>query len=1008
VRLTSSYMENLWANAGPFVGVDRSNARVTVEKDWYLNTTLNVLTTDPTKLPYRWWQRLDNSQVETDIPNIKSIQWDRSIDSDAASCTIVIVNQKMQPNASGQNRRLGVRGYYSWRERGVNALAQWPENSNTDWTDVLVPNALLRTYEGFGGYGKTLSQALNDGNLFLTGVWLVDEIDTDSTGVMQLKCRDMAKLLLEQQLYIPLMPKTKYPLHYFKWSYQTSTYVANNQYDFTDPVAWGPGSEGPKYITDFGVDADGDGYAILGTDGGVFCYATSFYGSRGGGVVTGVVGLAKRPQNDGYWAVDRTGTVYAMGAALNYGSPNAVASPVTRMAATHTGLGYWVLTTDGDVIPFGDAVYWGGSPQDAPTLVDIERTSDSQGYWLVAQNGAVYSYGNAVYHGNATIASGQTATSIAATPDNGGYWICATDGAVYALGNAVFYGRVTSPNAPIVAVIATPSGSGYWLLGQDGGVFAFGDAGFHGSLPPTTQAFHDMAATAGGYWLLADDGMIYPYGSVVDYGHPLSGVDPAPMEAIAMDPLGRGYWLAEQDGAVYAFGECGFYGRVTNPNAPITAIIATPSGRGYWLVGQDGGVFAFGDAPFLGSGVGFVVGTVVDAAQTSTGRGYWLLTDVGDVYAFGDAPYHGNAPVTPPDKASGIAGRPQNDGYWIVSQSGGIFAMGAAPFLPANGPDWNITKAALNDPIFSVESSKTGNGYLLLAGDGGVFSFGDAPFEGSLPADYSVTKQFPGDYSDLTDIVRDLLLWSGWYLYGAAGTDPIFGNLENTGTFVNDEIPADNFDKKPIIDAINAVRDIVGFLFWIDEEGGARFEPANWYTYGNTMQETGLRVGGIPEISEKLVMTQYSLTYTDRTIRSEIIITSDDPAFGNASTITTVREVTSDLLRGMIRPAMIPTPINVSQADQAIMAQLIEQHIHFQSLQGSVTCVANPAIQVNDQVRLWEQVAGETDVHFIRGISSSHDLDTGVWLYTLTTNHLGSGRDASPTGEIPAVPVPVS
>ena len=38
----------------------------------------------------------------------------------------------------------------------------------------------------------------------------------------------------------------------------------------------------------------------------------------------------------------------------------------------------------------------------------------------------------------------------------------------------------------------------------------------------------------------------------------------------------------------------------------------------------------------------------------------------------------------------------------------------------------------LNQPVFSMASTKSGHGYWLVARDGGIFSFGDAKFYGSM------------------------------------------------------------------------------------------------------------------------------------------------------------------------------------------------------------------------------------------------------------------------------------
>ena len=82
-----------------------------------------------------------------------------------------------------------------------------------------------------------------------------------------------------------------------------------------------------------------------------------------------------------------------------------------------------------------------------------------------------------------------------------------------------------------------------------------------------------------------------------------------------------------------------------------------------------------------------------------------------------------------------------------------------------------------------------------------------------------------------------------------------------------------------------------------------------------------------------------------------------------------------------------------NQDEQDMMAELISLHIWFQQRTGSVTCLANPALQINDQVRIYERTSGETYVHYVRGISTTHDLNTGAYTMVLTTNWLGDDTD---------------
>jgi hypothetical protein len=78
---------------------------------------------------------------------------------------------------------------------------------------------LLRVYQGFGGDTKTISQAVTDGNLMLEGVFLIDSVVINTDGQINIRARDMMKLLIEQQLFVPLVPTELYPLTYQRFTY---------------------------------------------------------------------------------------------------------------------------------------------------------------------------------------------------------------------------------------------------------------------------------------------------------------------------------------------------------------------------------------------------------------------------------------------------------------------------------------------------------------------------------------------------------------------------------------------------------------------------------------------------------------------------------------------------------------------------------------------------------------------------------------------------------------------
>jgi hypothetical protein len=77
-----------------------------------------------------------------------------------------------------------------------------------------------------------------------------------------------------------------------------------------------------------------------------------------------IVGGAERPQGDGYWLVGADGGVFAFGGAPYLGgmAGKQLAKPIVGMAATDTGAGYVLVGADGGVFAFGDATFHGSLP----------------------------------------------------------------------------------------------------------------------------------------------------------------------------------------------------------------------------------------------------------------------------------------------------------------------------------------------------------------------------------------------------------------------------------------------------------------------------------------------------------------------------------------------------------------------------------------------------------------------------------------------------------------------
>ena len=229
---TAPVIQEIWDRGGPFIGSDKPCSRVTVEPDWYLNATPGKTWGTSKRGRYRWFQHADLSQQnETELPNIKSVQITRSIDQDAATAVVILYNQWMNLNGvDGYAGQLGQPGYFTFnRGQSPDSQSRWNQETN-DWENILIPNALLRTYQGFGGHDVTIPEALTAGNLILTGCWLIDTVEVGTDGTLTVSCRDMAKLLIEQQLWPPLIPRRFYPLRYCRYRYETKTISNREQF----------------------------------------------------------------------------------------------------------------------------------------------------------------------------------------------------------------------------------------------------------------------------------------------------------------------------------------------------------------------------------------------------------------------------------------------------------------------------------------------------------------------------------------------------------------------------------------------------------------------------------------------------------------------------------------------------------------------------------------------------------------------------------------------------------
>jgi hypothetical protein len=294
--------------------------------------------------------------------------------------------------------------------------------------------------------------------------------------------------------------------------------------------------------------------AAVTHDNEVFAFGSaSFRGSTSGlALVRPIVAMASTADGTGYWLVASDGGVFSFNAPF-YGALAGwpLIQPVVGMTATPTGHGYWIVTADGSVFPFGDARSYGSMSHvrlNAP-IRSLIPGPGGNGYWLYASDGGVFSFGSARFHGSTgSMRLNAPVVGMASTPTGNGYWLVATDGGIFSFGDARFHGSTGSMrlNAPVVGMARDGGGGGYWLAGADGGVFTFGAAHFRGSASGQVAGDHHVVQLVGmpdgnGYRMLA-------LRNLPDVGLMSMGSTGAAVTDVQNRLVSMGYWLPGVNG----------------------------------------------------------------------------------------------------------------------------------------------------------------------------------------------------------------------------------------------------------------------------------------------------------------------------------------------------------------------------------------------------------------------------------------------------------------------------
>lgn len=272
-------------------------------------------------------------------------------------------------------------------------------------------------------------------------------------------------------------------------------------------------------------------------------------------------------------------------------------------------------------------------------------------------------------------------------------------------------------------------------------------------------------------------------------------------------------------------------------------------------------------------------------------------------------------------------------------------------------------------------------------------------------------KTSPPGISDYSDVVKILLAYAGWYWPTEAsrsylrlsdgtkvtqtpttpdpalrGSGRVWGDIETAGTSPVAPLGIDAFDKKPVMEGINLVRDTLGFIFFVDEQGGAVFRMPNIWSVGNWVGNASASAGrtsSVITIDEKKHLLSLAGNLSSRSIRERTFV-------GNlAGQVAGMSKGHNPYPSGLRRVGGWTDQHFSTDEECQRMADLIALRQLFTYRTVRARIPGNPAIQIDDQVRFYERISEEGYLHYVKGIEMNWDAESGRYTYELSTHWLG-------------------
>jgi hypothetical protein len=969
-------MDRIWA-AGDYSGVNRPMARVTVQRQ-----TMKLYS-----LPYNLYASLifgDPATVPKELPNVKSVKWSRGVDNDIATGTIEFYNTAPQDLGTVFHPQYGLDqpGYYTFTRGKSSFSSRWGDKPN-EWSNLLVADNILRTYEGYG-FDVTTSPE-KDLHLVQTGVWMIKEVTLTAIGLISVAIEDMGSILRDQICFHPVIPKNFYPLTFsaepkksgFADGYTyTKTVDSGGNYDPAHPPPGGwngpltaPGgvsvTSGSQTVTVAWspVPAPSGNFSLVGyqlvidnvrlpTKYGPSATSATVQGapwSNGNVYLTQVVAIYKRT-SDGHEQVGDQSTP-------------AFAYPQNpTLAAVSNVLGN---TGPPPADPLAPTV-----PQ--PGFLAIDHTTSSGTISVIVFN-----------------AGAQKVFSVAVTSGSRVYLNTG-------LGDLVPYNVLAYPVDPGGSV-----GKGF-LLNHTGQYFA----------PPVDGAAPHQPNPPAPVATVTRNRVTVPLKLT--------------KEAITLSDTSNTYYVG-------AGPETGIYGHT--PSDALDTDLAS-----YWL--------SIGNAdPGRGSAYEWFEvktnGSELAKVKWKTAKGHYYV--YVSVFAKGTWTHHAASDVIPYNEALPESHNHANIPFIGTAAMGGGEDGEHTFKSPIPGATkLRLTFHNLQDFGLGAEHYRAGlKNIEVFNSSGGTTATVNTrttpqptpgpPQDDNAPAIVSSYEVYvppketpgageqPGFYEDYTDIIKLLLAWGGFYwpenatltesdgtvdtyswgpgLFGLKNVDPVmgdqdsgrvWGDFQNTGTAGLASFPVSVWDKKSLLDGINLIRDTIGFIFYIDETGGAVWRLPNYFSLGNyvgTLAAEPGRTSNVVIIDETQTLMALTAKLSSHNVREAYFVSSTDGQTGGLSKGYNPNPIGLRRVGGWTDAHFGTTAEAQLMADMIAVRALMSYH------QDTLQIPGYPRIQPDDQVKIYERVTGEGYQHYVNSVSSNNDLETGIWTYDLNTSWLGENPD---------------